>query len=886
MPRPYTEGVDDQGGTRPDLLSLKPTTVPRPPLALLARSRLMAKLDCAADTVLICAPAGYGKTVLLTQWLEGRPHNVAWLSPDQHNRKALWPAILQALRRCPAIPPGTLGQFSGTEDSATDVLGDLTQVLAATGTTIRLVIDGVDGFDPDERDYWIPALLNQAGQPLQLALAFRDDSAVDPGPARLSGRVVELRTKDLAFTLDDINVLAAKTTTLMGMQQLRELFRQTAGWPACVVLALRYLREAANPDAPVGDLAANNRELSDYLDQQIFRALSYEERHVLSSTSVCRVMVAAQANTLAGNRNAGSVLSGLADDRGIVESAGSGRKVFLVHPLIRAYFRAGMARKQPDELHRLSRIAAQWHERAGEPAAALRHAMDSEDNHLMAGILERHGAALLGSGEVMRVRRAITALPDTLFAVSRKLCVVAALAHVESRQPTTAARYMAAANRSRADDSLPDLRELQALAKARLSWFSDAWEGQDPQATVDHAALRFSRQSDVRIEAGMVAVTAALVEGRYGTAENEASAALIEATEAGNAYLAGKVYLKLAAIHLMQGHLSRACEFLHLAEEKLPPHLWTAGAGRSVGDLMHASAALLRADPDQALQFAGAGLSDLGQLGSSSKGVGAAMRAALEIVTACAHLDSGDRRNALEGLRQARLRISRDHVFAHPLAACIAVLEHTAALGLGHADHAREVLEWAEGRLPGTGELCLLRAQGPAGISRFDAALDRLKPLHTGAVKPVLEWTRLHVNVLECSIAIRTGRRTQAGKLLEETLTTADELDVLRPLAIAPQEVMDLLVERVGTFGPHEALAQRLLALRPPADARRAQSLTPREREVLTLLPSHLSQEQMASELHLSVNTVKTHIRIIYSKLGAGSRHDAVAAAYKTGYLP
>ncbi len=245
---------------------------------------------------------------------------------------------------------------------------------------------------------------------------------------------------------------------------------------------------------------------------------------------------------------------------------------------------------------------------------------------------------------------------------------------------------------------------------------------------------------------------------------------------------------------------------------------------------MHASAALLRAEPAKALQFAATGISELGQLGSSAKGAGgAAMRVTLEIITACAHMDSGgDRRNALEDMRQARLRISRDHLFAQPLAACIAVIEHTAALALGHADHAREVLEWAGERIPGTGELCLLRAQGPAGISRFDAATDRLRPLHTGAVKPVLEWTRLHVNVLECSMALRTGRRTLAGKLLDEALHVADELDVLRPLAIAPQDVTDLLVERAGTFGPQEAIAQRLLAMHPPAEARRAQSLTPR----------------------------------------------------------
>jgi LuxR family maltose regulon positive regulatory protein len=314
--------------------------------------------------------------------------------------------------------------------------------------------------------------------------------------------------------------------------------------------------------------------------------------------------------------------------------------------------------------------------------------------------------------------------------------------------------------------------------------------------------------------------------------------------------------------------------------------VWTSGAGRSVGALMHASAALLGAEPAAALTFAAEATAELGQLGSSSKGVGATMRATLELITACAHLDSGDRRHALDGMRQTRLRIGVDNLFARPLAACIAVIEHTAALGLGHSERAREVLEWAEERIPGTGELCLLRAQGPAGISRFEAANDRLRPLHSGSATPVLEWTWLHVAILECSMAIRTGRRTMAGKILDEALLKADELGVIRPLAIAPQDVIDLLMERAGTHGPQEALAQRLIALRPPADARRAPSLTPREREVLTLLPSHLSQDQMASELHLSVNTVKTHIRIIYSKLGAASRHDAVAAAYKFGHLP
>ncbi|MEO3941164.1 LuxR C-terminal-related transcriptional regulator [Paenarthrobacter nicotinovorans] len=878
--------MDDLRGTRPDFVSPQLIAVSKPPLDLLARPRLVARLDAAPDTILLCAPAGFGKSVLIGQWLAGSMHTVAWVSPDQQDTPAFWPSILHALRRCPAIPPSALSGFSGFETNAHEVLSLLAEGLAAADHTVRLVIDGVEGFPAADRDHWIPALLGQAHLPVQLVLAAREGASVDPGRPRLSGRIMELHSQDLAFSLDEINSLAAKTITLLGTHQLGELFRQTAGWPASVVLALRSLRKAADLEAPVGDIAANNRQLAEYLDHEIVQTLTPDERHVLSSTSMCRVLVAAQANALAGHRNAGSILSALADNRDLVESAGSGRKVFLVRPLIRQYFRAELTRKDPDEVLRLNTIAAQWHEQAGEPEAALRHAMDSAEPRLIGALLERHGAALLGSGGVTRVRRAIAALPDSVLAASPKLCLVAALAHVESRQPTTAARYLAAAYRSWTDNPPSELSELRALAEARLSWFSGDWASQDPKATTGYAALPMSRQSDIRIEARMVSVTAAVVEQDYAAAENEAQEALLEATEAGNCYLAGKVYLKLAGISAMQGHLRRAGEYLRQAEEKLPAYAWTAGAGRSVGALMHAAAALLGAEPAAALKYASSAGAELGQLGSSSKGVGAAMRATLELITACAHLDSGDRRHALDGMRQARLRIGQGHLFAQPMAAFIAVIEHTAALSLGHAERAREVLEWAEELIPGTGELCLLRAQGPAGISRFDAATERLRPLHMGVAEPLLEWTWLHVNILECSMAIRTGRRALAGKLLEDALAKADAVGVLRPLAIAPQEVMDLLVERAGTHGPQEELAKRLMALRSPADARLAPLLTPREREVLALLPSHLSQDQMASELHLSVNTVKTHLRIIYSKLGAGTRHDAVAAAYKFGHLP
>nr|WP_231708578.1 LuxR C-terminal-related transcriptional regulator [Arthrobacter sp. zg-Y20] len=197
---------------------------------------------------------------------------------------------------------------------------------------------------------------------------------------------------------------------------------------------------------------------------------------------------------------------------------------------------------------------------------------------------------------------------------------------------------------------------------------------------------------------------------------------------------------------------------------------------------------------------------------------------------------------------------------------------------------AKEVVGWAHERLPGTGELCLLRATGPAGISRFDAAAQRIQPLRDGTAVPVLAWTGIEASILECSIAVRTGRRPLAVEHLVHALHQADELDVLRPFATAPAEVAGLLAERAGSCGAEEETAERVLALRP-ATARPV-PFSPRQQEILSLLPSHLSLGQIASELQLSVNTVKTHVRVIYSKLGATSRHDAVTAAYQRGQLP
>lgn len=863
---------------------LQPPAVSPRPLDPLPRPLLLSRLERAPGPVLVAAPAGFGKTTLLRQFSGGSPDGFVWVRKDPQTQQTLAQALVEGLRRCPTIPGGTVARMSAHRDDPPEALRILADRLGGANVGIRLVVDGVDDFADAERDRWLAALIGQDGALIQLLMATRDSSIVDAGPARLEGRILELLADDLAFTYDETAALASRASPNVVPRHLHEVQRQTGGWPACVALTLRSLDESGDADAAAGDPAANVRELSDYLVRAVLPSLSAEEAHVLASTSVCRTVVAAQANALSGRMDAGGILSGLAGDRGLVEFAGRGRTAFRVRPVLRGYFRAELERKEPDELRRLHAAAADWHEAAGQPMPALRHAMKADAGRRVASLLQRDGATLLSLGGIGVVRRALADLTDTAVVLNPKLSLVAALANVEKRQPVTAARYLAAAERSWPVRPGRDLMELRALARARLLWFTDGWEDPLPLREIEDAALPASAHPGVRIEAMMVGVTAALAHGEYPAAEHEARTALAEANESGNAYLAGKILLKMAGASSMQGRMRRSLRLLEQAEQRLPSQAWATGPGRSAGSLMRAAAAMLRSEPAMALALARDGTADLGQLGSASEGLGAAMRSTVEIVEACARFDLGGGQGALDAMRRARTRMGGDHMFARSLSAWMAVSEYTAALAHGRTERAREVLDWAEERLPGTGELCVLRALGPGAAGRLDTAAERLRPVHDGTAVPLLAWTWLHVAIIECSLALGAGRRSLAFQRLEWALRLADRLDVLRPLANAPQEVIDLLAQRAGAHGPREALAMLVLARHPGAAP--AEKLTPRQHEVLTLLPSHLSLEQISHELQLSVNTVKTHVRILYSKLGATSRHDAVAAAYKFGHLP
>jgi LuxR family maltose regulon positive regulatory protein len=258
----------------------------------------------------------------------------------------------------------------------------------------------------------------------------------------------------------------------------------------------------------------------------------------------------------------------------------------------------------------------------------------------------------------------------------------------------------------------------------------------------------------------------------------------------------------------------------------------------------------------------------------------------LWIMRGVAQFDLGEHGPGLEALRAGRLGLTRGLILDRVNAALTALVEHRSAVRVGMMSRARAVLSWAEDWLGPTGDMLLLRAYAPARMSRYAAARHHLRPLLDGSVPALVAWTRIEGWLLQCWIELRGGNRPRARDALRRALMLSQEMGVLRPLAGSPPELAELLTQQLGGLGQLEPLAREVLTLRPgAADGLTASAMTARERAVLGQLCTVRSLEEIATDLTVSVNTVKTHVRAIYAKLGVTSRRDAVVAAHHHGLL-
>jgi LuxR family maltose regulon positive regulatory protein len=689
----------------------------------------------------------------------------------------------------------------------------------------------------------------------------------------VEGRVHELRADALRFTLEETSALLEAARLELPTTLVAVLHARTEGWAAGLRLAALTLRRAEDPAAFLTEFSGDERSVAEYLTGEILDGLSTDTQEFLRRVSVCSPMPAALAVELTARADAHRKLDELRQATALVER--SSPVEYRIHPLLRSYLVADLARHRPDTYRDLQICAARWWSVRESPVHALRHAERAGDPDLIAALVRRAGVPLLLNGDFGALRRALAAAGSGARTADPWLALTAAITHLDARALPAAAAELENAHRTWPETPSAGLEALRASAELLAKGLgldvgsvssSPAREDRPPP---ELAALLHASRATAQI-------------GNTGGADLELARTELEhALDLARAldlgYLEVQSLSFLATLAAMRGDfrgMAAAAEqaLAGAARRGRHPSAWSAGP---VGMLAYAD--LLRGDPATAVARCEESLGGGDLLPPESAYT-------LQVVHGAGLADQGRRPAGLAEMRAARAEFG-NAPSPPSMVAGLGLLEHRVALLTGNLDAAAKVATWLGARIGATGEILLLRAWTDVAMGRYEDARAVLGPVHGRNVPLLLPHTVVEAHLVDAEAALRASDEAAGRAALERALTEAEAIGVVRPFALAGPCTQHLLTARAaaGGRGPFAALvaAARTAVVPDPAVL-----LSERELAILGLLPSLLNAREIADEFTVSVNTVKSHIRSIYAKLGVSSRREAVLRAQDSGLLP
>jgi LuxR family maltose regulon positive regulatory protein len=854
---------------------------------MVVRPRLHEVLDEGTQRALtlISAPPGAGKTVLLGSWVAagGPPGPVAWLSldPADADRRRFWRAVLEALDRAGAGE--AVAELAAHPQGRVDRLtAALVTALDARDEPVVLVLD--DFHEVAEAVHGdLDQLLNHPPSALRLVIATRADPPLRLGRLRLRDQLTEIREPSLALTFEETLRMLDLAGVSLAEQHARRLWDRTEGWAGALRLAILSLRDHPDPGRFVDEFAGDDRAISDYLISEVMSLLSPADRYFVLRTAVAGVLNGDLADALTDRTDGHRRLAELARGGVLLAPLDRRGEWYRYHALFRELLRAELRSDFPEDVPELHRVTAAWLARHGDDARALLHAVEAGAWDLAARLASERWVDLLIRGEVGALRPLIERVPSEWTAKDPELALAVASALLDRGDHAGAAKLLRLAEAGAA--RVPVDREARfAVSFAALSLHVARLRGDLSGALETGTALA----RDGRLEPGVVDADlralalvnlgiAELWTGEMDTAARHLERGRGAAADAGRDWLVLVAIAHMALLTGMQHDFPRcaryAGEAITVAEEHGWEHTWAAGAAylartttellwdrgddaaRSVElarDALHgtqerplrACLALLRAD---VLARSGDAAASLAVLEAGAEELGdwplpAAIRNQFAAREALLRVELGDRAGAVLALGGGS---------GSPSSLAGAVVLAQLQLGDGEWDAARDtVAAWSDererARTPAAVQAWLVEALAldaaadhDGAAAALERALERAEP--GGLRSALLDFGRSLSPLLGRQLRRGTAHRALVGELL----TALDAGN--------------------GNNRPHPPLL-----LEP---------LSPRELAVLRYLPTMMSNQEIAAELFVSVNTVKTHLKAIYRKLDVADRREAVNRA-------
>ena len=882
-----------------DPVLMSKITMPGLPGWAITRPRIDKLIEKGARGRLtsVTGPPGAGKTMAIASWAAARsvPYTPAWITLDEYDNRprVFWSYVAAALREAgiavPRIPPGP------SRDAIDHAfLLRLASVLAGQDPPVVMVLDDLHLLTRPAILDGLAYLLRNACPGLHLVVAARSDPLLPLQRYRLAGELTEIRAGDLAFSVEESGSMLVHHGIRLPAAALQCLTERTEGWAAGLRLAALSMHGRSDPGRFVTELDVEDNGITGYLVDEVLSNQPESVRDMLLRTSILDCVNAELAGVLADDPKAADALPALARANAFVLPIGGGW--YRYHSLFGELLRLKLRLEQREQLPDLYRRAARWYQCHDGLIEAARYAAESGDWQFAADIVvdELAVGRLMEARDNQPLADAFLTMPrEPGWTHPRPLLVLAATALPGSAGETSVTSLAAAEEmlgRLPAGDEIParlaaalirlalgrrtgDLRAATTAAARAEFLFGQLPESVRARHQELHVQMLAARGAVTFWAGGLDAAAAA-----YGAG----IAACTSADADGRADCLGH----LALLEALQGRLSLAVEHSTEAADALQ-----SSRGDQAGHITAAASVALAAVHLQRtdMQEAQAQL----KLAEAALGVwpDKLVSAVTCMVAAQRHLAEGRAAAAAELIRQARQGWSSSPPGWLELE--LTILESQACLASGDIQAAVAAARRADPECVSDAAAALAHAWLAFGDQQAARrVLDAVAVEESFDGEP--ELRSVAGLLADARLSYRTGDSARGRRSLEHALQLARPEQVRLPFAMERSWIRPVLrrdAELARAYGdllePGPAAFSHEGQQPEGAGAPRVvERLSEREREVLTHLSELLSTAEIATEMYLSVNTVKTHLRSIYRKLSVAHRSDAVRCGRQLELIP
>jgi LuxR family maltose regulon positive regulatory protein len=858
---------------------------------LIVRHDLVGALNRAAQkqVTIISAPAGSGKTSLLRAWADrpGQDCRVAFMTvrPGQHDMQMFWLALLGAIRAAAGTGDGRAELPPVSPDTSGSALVDkVLSELEESCDRLVLVIDDLHELSAPEAAGQLAALLTGMPAGARAIVATRRDLPLRLHRLRLAGDLAEIRAAELRFTEDETRRLLASAGISVAGHVAAVLHQRTEGWAAGLRLAVLSMARHPDPERFVAEFSGSDRTVAEYLMAEMLERQPPEVQDLLLRTSVLDRINGELGDLLTGDTGSERILLDLEDANAFVVSLDPGRTWFRYHRMFGGLLRLELRRTMPSQITGLHQAAARWLAERGQAAEAIGHLQAAGDWDEAARMLTDHALSFTLDGQAGTVATLLRSFPARTGGESADLTLVRAIAdQYQLRLDQTDAHLREV--RAHAGATQPVRRRRLEMAIASVDLLSARLRGHFDSIFEQAGALLCPGDGQTGADAALSSDLKAVALLNLGVTEAwTLRLADSERHLSEGAALAGRIgrpYLEVACL----AHLGFAAtsQSFTMARQRCEEAIALAAQHGWDGAPVTAPALAALANT----------LTWTGQFDLAEHWLDRARRATrcdgepgirllVSLTSAMMHAARGSWHRALEEFAAAA-RMQAQMVGEHGLTTRVNAWTIATWARLGLPGQAQAALTALDGRQTAAGEIrnavavILLAEHDPAAARR------ELRSVFDGDARVLSYLTLVEAYLLDAFACRDLGDERASWDAAEQALDLAEPDRLILPFAMTGAWRLLETMPRHGTA--HAALATDILdAISTGARGCLAQSavipaeeLSRSELRVLRFLPTNLTRREIAGELSVSLNTVDTHLRRIYAKLGAADRTAAVA---------